>query len=51
MSDRLDEFMAGLEQRNPGEEVFHQAVRETFADVIAEIDPDGPVVTRRSSSG
>ena len=44
MSERLDEFMAGLEQRNPGEEVFHQAVRETFEDVIDEVDPDGPVV-------
>ncbi|HYH61019.1 MAG TPA: NADP-specific glutamate dehydrogenase [Solirubrobacterales bacterium] len=36
MSDRLEEFMAGLEARNPGEEVFHQAVRMTFADVIDE---------------
>ncbi len=41
MSDRLDEFMAGLERRNPGEEVFHQAVREVFTDVIDEVDPDG----------
>jgi len=36
MSDRLEEFMAGLKARNPGEEVFHQAVRMTFADVIDE---------------
>ena len=47
MSERLDEFMAGLEKRNPGEEVFHQAVRETFADVIDDVEPDGPVVTQQ----
>jgi glutamate dehydrogenase (NADP+) len=47
MSERLDEFMAGLEQRNPGEKVFHQSVRETFEDVIDEIDPEGPVVTQQ----
>jgi glutamate dehydrogenase (NADP+) len=34
MSDRLEEFMAGLERRNPGEDEFHQAVRDVFADVI-----------------
>jgi glutamate dehydrogenase (NADP+) len=34
VSDRLDEFMAGLEHRNPGEDEFHQAVRDVFADVI-----------------
>ncbi|MDQ3728558.1 MAG: NADP-specific glutamate dehydrogenase [Actinomycetota bacterium] len=28
--------MDGLKARNPGEEVFHQAVRMTFADVIGE---------------
>ena len=43
MSDRLDEFMSGLERRNPGEDVFLQSVRETFEDVIPEIDADGPV--------
>ena len=47
MSERLDEFMAGLERRNPGEDVFHQAVRESFEDVVEEVDPDGPVATQQ----
>jgi glutamate dehydrogenase (NADP+) len=34
MSSDLDEFMAGLEERNPGQQVFHQAVREMYADVF-----------------
>ncbi len=29
----LDQFMGGLEKRNPGEPEFHQAVRE-FAETI-----------------
>ncbi len=41
MSDRLDEFMEGLEARSPGEEVFHQAVREMFVDVFDELDTGG----------
>ena len=40
MSDRLDEFMAGLVERNPGEHEFHQAVREVYADVIDEAYED-----------
>lgn len=40
MSDRLEEFMEGIEARNPGEEVFHQAVRETLTDVIEEHGED-----------
>ena len=40
MSDRLEEFMEGLEARNPGEDVFHQAVRTTYADVIEEYGSD-----------
>jgi len=32
--------MEGIESRNPGEEIFHQAVRETFADVIDEHGDD-----------
>jgi glutamate dehydrogenase (NADP+) len=42
MSERLDEFMAALAERTPGEEVFHQSVRELLADVIDDLDPDGP---------
>ncbi len=34
MGDQLEEFMKGIEARNPREEIFHQAVRTTFADVI-----------------
>ncbi len=30
----LEHFMAGLIRRNPGEEVFHQAVREVATSVI-----------------
>lgn len=30
----LDEFMSGLIRRNPGEEVFHQAVREVATSII-----------------
>ncbi|MCH7820785.1 MAG: NADP-specific glutamate dehydrogenase [Proteobacteria bacterium] len=30
----LEEFMAGLIRRNPGEEVFHQAVREVATSII-----------------
>ena len=41
MSDRLDEFMEGLEARSPGERVFHQAVREMFVDVFDELDTGG----------
>jgi len=40
VSERLEEFMEGIEARNPGEEIFHQAVRETFADVIDEHGDD-----------
>src|SRR5690349_13791458 len=46
MSDHLDEFMAGLVERNPGEHEFHQAVREVYADVIDEAYSDEP--TRRA---
>ncbi len=35
---RLDEFMQGLERRNPNEHEFHQAVREVAADVIPFLD-------------
>ena len=41
MSDRLDEFMEGLEARSPGEAIFHQAVREMFVDVFDELDNGG----------
>ena len=30
----LDEFMHGVVKRNPGEEEFHQAVKEVAADVL-----------------
>jgi glutamate dehydrogenase (NADP+) len=30
----LDEFMAGLARRNPGEQEFHQAVREVSETII-----------------
>jgi glutamate dehydrogenase (NADP+) len=40
VSDRLEEFMAGVVERNPGEEEFHQAVREVFADVIDDAYED-----------
>jgi glutamate dehydrogenase (NADP+) len=46
VSDRLDEFMAGLVERNPGEHEFHQAVREVYADVIDDAYEDEP--TRRA---
>ncbi len=36
MSAQLDKFMSGLEERNPGEGEFHQAVREVYADVLDE---------------
>jgi glutamate dehydrogenase (NADP+) len=36
VSVELDTFMAGLESRNPGEDEFHQAVREVYADVLDE---------------
>jgi glutamate dehydrogenase (NADP+) len=31
---RLNEFMNGLERRNPGETEFHQAVYEVAKDVL-----------------
>ena len=40
MSDRLEQFMDGLVERNPGEEVFHQAVREMYGDVFEEAEGD-----------
>jgi glutamate dehydrogenase (NADP+) len=46
MSGHLDDFMAGLVERNPGEHEFHQAVREVYADVIDEAYGDEP--TRRA---
>lgn len=35
---RLEEFMLGLERRNPGETEFHQAVREVAATILPFIE-------------
>ena len=40
MSESLDEFMSGLKKRCPGEEVFHQAVRELYEDIFDEAMAD-----------
>ena len=39
---RLEEFMQGLERRNPNEHEFHQAVKEAAADVIPFLE-ENPV--------
>lgn len=36
--ERLEEFMHGLERRNPGELEFHQAVREVAATIIPFVE-------------
>lgn len=37
---RLDEFMAGLIRRNPGEKEFHQAVYEVAKDILPFVEPN-----------
>ena len=34
VKQELDRFMKGLVRRNPGEEVFHQAVQEVATTII-----------------
>ncbi len=34
MSKQLNDFMCGLERRNPGETEFHQAVYEVVEDIL-----------------
>lgn len=41
----LDQFMAGLEKRNPGEPEFHQAVKEVMSDIIP-FTKDHPVYSQ-----
>ncbi|MFQ5953712.1 MAG: NADP-specific glutamate dehydrogenase [Kiloniellales bacterium] len=42
VQERLEQFMAGLRRRNPGETEFHQAVHEVAASVFPYIE-DKPV--------
>jgi glutamate dehydrogenase (NADP+) len=43
----LDEFMRGLEKRNPGEPEFHQAVHEVAHDVIPYINTRPELIEAR----
>jgi len=38
MSKKIEEFMAGLIEKNPGEHEFHQAVREVIESIIPLIE-------------
>jgi len=42
ISDAVEHFMKGLEKRNPGEPIFHQAVREVVETVMPSVlsNPD-----------
>jgi hypothetical protein len=41
---RLDNFMNGLDRRNPGQSEFHQAVYEVAADIIPFMQ-ENPIAT------
>lgn len=41
MSEKLNDFMCGLERRNPGETEFHQAVYEVAEDILPFVE-DNP---------
>ena len=52
MSAFVDEFMAQVKAKNPGEPEFHQAVEEVVESVDAgRREPTRRIARRRSSSG